>query len=217
MTDRQIPLQGSHPAPVNFRARPATKLPSNNHCQFSRPGDSCSRSSTRPVARRFRVRRGRRTPLRRVQAAARRCCGRKVCRDASMPAISCACSAAVCPSRTKSARSWTESGCSPATSGRWPSPLRAWDISHRSSRTHVCSRLVSTFSWRATSATRRCPSITMCAAVTRYCGVNERRCCGIPTGFTNPTSRYLGCPPCGRSGAILVGCGGRSGVAAASW
>jgi hypothetical protein len=35
VTDRQIPLKGSHPAPVNFRARPATKLRSNHHCQFS--------------------------------------------------------------------------------------------------------------------------------------------------------------------------------------
>jgi hypothetical protein len=40
VADRQIPLKGSHPAPVNFRARPATKLRSNNHCQFSETVDN---------------------------------------------------------------------------------------------------------------------------------------------------------------------------------
>jgi hypothetical protein len=51
VADRQIPLKGSHPAPVNFWARPATKLRSNNHCQFSRAADRPPTTSVKLVLR----------------------------------------------------------------------------------------------------------------------------------------------------------------------
>jgi hypothetical protein len=77
-------------------------------------------------------------------------------------AMSFDCSATCARSRTSSARSPAESGSPPPGSDREPFPAAA--IRRRSSRTHLCSRFSCRSSSRATSATRRCPSITLCAA-----------------------------------------------------
>ncbi len=137
----------------------------------------------------------------------------KCAEASSRKAISLACWATVARSRTNSARSCTESGCPAVGSVHWVSVLRTLAIRHRSSRTHVYSRSLCRSNSRATSATRRCPSITMCAALARYSGVNERRRGGISASSVTPSScdvNYLSgrcrgnCRPKRRSRSELV-------------
>lgn len=79
----------------------------------------------------------------------------------SRNAMSLDCSATCARSRTSSACSSAESGSQPPGSG--PPPPPAAVIRRRSSATHLCSRFSCRSNSRATSATRRFPSITRCA------------------------------------------------------